>query len=1035
MQNIQWQMPQSCDVRNFHGLPSECVRDFIESLELWQVSSGISSENLARRVPRLLKDVAQNWYSIIVQKQPEIATNWETLKAELLKSFSLDDFSYKMNVESQLRNRVQLDNEPFRSYYFDVLKLCSRLNPQMSDDERKSRILIGLRGDIYQQIASSIPSSCDELLQKIQSIESINNIVAQRNKKKPNSMKLIRVKSDNNDLNEKTDYKIKINTKYAAELSIPETIISFKNDETVIPIVNQSESKVILRKMKIIAKAKPINEANFSNLASEKIDEKGEILENDFKIAKDIDEKEKEKLLKILMKFKHCFAKSIKDITPTDIVEVSIDTNGPPIKRKMYRLPNAHKEPLKKILNELLIARIIRPSTSSYCAPILLVQKKSGDYRLVIDYRGLNATIINENCYPLPRIEDVIDHIGGSKVFSLLDCHSGFFTLKIAENDKHKTAFICPLGLFEFNRLPQGLKISPNNFQMMMEKALRPVLYECAKIIAEPLIKLTRKKEKFIFGEEQKKAFDQLKLVLCSAPILAYFNPDLETQLHTDGCSVGIGATLIQIENEKEKVICYYSRVLNSSEKNYSAIEIELLAIIQGIKRFKHYLIGHKFSIVTDSNPLTFLMRTKNLNTRLAHWAMFIQEYNFEIVYRKGSSNNLCDFLSRYPIKSTNFEVDNETILLTEFSVPSFDLKEEFLIDILLTKLSDISKLQREDKFLSHIFDILKDKMKGKNKSLRKSALNYEIKDGKLYRVTLQNGELKSVLAVPRCLVPQVLQSVHDCIFSGGHLGIRKTFERCKTRFHWKSMLNDIIKWVQTCNICQKVKPNKNRSGKLIPIAPGSRPFSQVGVDIIGMLPVSKKGNRFIIVATCYLTKFAVTKAVKNITAKDIAKFLMHRIILQYSVFDTLITDNGVQFRSKIIEELNSLLKSNHKFTTPYHPSTAGQVERCNRQIMQLIRTYIEKDQNDWDIILPYITHLYNVSLHASTKYNPFFLTRGYHPKLPIDMICENDFLNKTNADIDSYVYEISLNLQKARELAKENIIRAQQSYKEYYDE
>ncbi|RWS02060.1 pol polyprotein-like protein [Dinothrombium tinctorium] len=635
----------------------------------------------------------------------------------------------------------------------------------------------------------------------------------------------------------------------------------------------------------------------------------------------------------------------------------------------MYRLPNAHKEPLKKILNELLIARIIRPSTSSYCAPILLVQKKSGDYRLVIDYRGLNATIINENCYPLPRIEDVIDHIGGSK------------------------------------------------------------------IIAEPLIKLTRKKEKFIFGEEQKKAFDQLKLVLCSAPILAYFNPDLETQLHTDGCSVGIGATLIQIENEKEKVICYYSRVLNSSEKNYSAIEIELLAIIQGIKRFKHYLIGHKFSIVTDSNPLTFLMRTKNLNTRLAHWAMFIQEYNFEIVYRKGSSNNLCDFLSRYPIKSTNFEVDNETILLTEFSVPSFDLKEEFLIDILLTKLSDISKLQREDKFLSHIFDILKDKMKGKNKSLRKSALNYEIKDGKLYRVTLQNGELKSVLAVPRCLVPQVLQSVHDCIFSGGHLGIRKTFERCKTRFHWKSMLNDIIKWVQTCNICQKVKPNKNRSGKLIPIAPGSRPFSQVGVDIIGMLPVSKKGNRFIIVATCYLTKFAVTKAVKNITAKDIAKFLMHRIILQYSVFDTLITDNGVQFRSKIIEELNSLLKSNHKFTTPYHPSTAGQVERCNRQIMQLIRTYIEKDQNDWDIILPYITHLYNVSLHASTKYNPFFLTRGYHPKLPIDMICENDFLNKTNADIDSYVYEISLNLQKARELAKENIIRAQQSYKEYYDE
>ncbi|RWR98508.1 hypothetical protein B4U79_05052, partial [Dinothrombium tinctorium] len=156
----------------------------------------------------------------------------------------------------------------------------------------------------------------------------------------------------------------------------------------------------------------------------------------------------------------------------------------------------------------------------------------------------------------------------------------------------------------------------------------------------------------------------------------------------------------------------------------------------------------------------------------------------------------------------------------------------------------------------------------------------------------------------------------------------------------------------------------------------------------------------------------------------------MHRIILQYSAFDTLISDNGVQFRSNIIAELNNLLKSNHKFTTPYHPSSSGQVERCNQQIIQLLRTFIEKEINDWDVILPYITHIYNTSLHASTNFNPFFLTRGYHAKLPIDFIFENEF----NEPKDDLVYEIAYNLTKARDLAKQNILKSQNAFKKQYD-
>ncbi|RWR99538.1 hypothetical protein B4U79_09290, partial [Dinothrombium tinctorium] len=609
----------------------------------------------------------------------------------------------------------------------------------------------------------------------------------------PNSICLVQVLPNQTEshLNE---LKVKICEKYENDLFIPKTVISLKNNAIFVPIVNKTDKIINLRKNKIIAEAKYISETYFAKHAKEnsKIDE---ICESDFKIGNDLDESEKKKAIKLLTKYKNCFVNSLKDVTPTDLIEVNIETNGPPVKRKMYRLPIAHREPLKKILNELLLAKIIRPSVSNYCSPILLVQKKNGDYRLVIDYRDLNATITNENCYPLPRIEDVIDQINGSVMFSLLDCHSGFFILKIAEQDKHKTAFVCPFGFFEFNRLPQGLKISPNNFQMAMERALSPVLFKCAKNFVDDCLVHSKSKEthftdldetlaciekaniklrpsKWIeIGEdrinaiiniEEPKTVTEIKSFL---GVLNYFKDhiknlqiiaepltrltQLQTELHTDGSNVGIGATLIQIDNEKEKIICYYSRVLSTAEKHYSAIEIELLAIIDGIKRFKHYLIGRKFKIVTDSNPLTYLMRTKNLNSRLSHWSMFLQEYDFEIVYRKGSENKLCDYLSRYPNKEPENEELKLNLFLCEFDFPQINENENFLFDSFLTQLNDISKLQREDKYFSHIIDILNGNTKNKSKSLRRAANNYEIVNGKLYRVIVHNNQFKNLLVIP----------------------------------------------------------------------------------------------------------------------------------------------------------------------------------------------------------------------------------------------------------------------------------------------
>ncbi|RWS23369.1 pol polyprotein-like protein [Leptotrombidium deliense] len=227
------------------------------------------------------------------------------------------------------------------------------------------------------------------------------------------------------------------------------------------------------------------------------------------------------------------------------------------------------------------------------------------------------------------------------------------------------------------------------------------------------------------------------------------------------------------------------------------------------------------------------------------------------------------------------------------------------------------------------------------------------------------------------------------------------------------------------------MKPRISTPGKLRPISTGKRPFSKIGIDIIGLLPKTRRDNRFIIVAVCYLTKFTVTAAVKNVTAYDVANFLLHKIIFSFSAFEELVSDNGVQFRSDVIRELNLLMKSTHRFSTPYSPTTSGLVERSNREINKVIRSYVEKDVTQWDEVLPYITFLHNTSYHDSTRYSPFYLIYGYEPKLPIDCIIENSAKNEFGSSV---IQNISQNLQAARENAKKNILISQNKYKHYYD-
>jgi ribonuclease HI len=163
---------------------------------------------------------------------------------------------------------------------------------------------------------------------------------------------------------------------------------------------------------------------------------------------------------------------------------------------------------------------------------------------------------------------------------------------------------------------------------------------------------LLKGERKFKFGEEEKMSFEMLKQKLCEEPVLKIFDFEKETELHTDASRDGYGTMLVQRDDVDGKFhpVYYMSRKTTDAEKKYSSYELEVLAIIEALKKFRTYLLGIKFKIKTDCSAFTMTMKKKDLVTRVARWALLLEEFDYVLEHRPGNSMKHCDALSRNPI-------------------------------------------------------------------------------------------------------------------------------------------------------------------------------------------------------------------------------------------------------------------------------------------------------------------------------------------------------------------------------------------------
>ena len=565
-------------------------------------------------------------------------------------------------------------------------------------------------------------------------------------------------------------------------------------------------------------------------------------------------------------------------------------------------------------------------------------------------------------------------------------------------------------------------------------------------------------------------AFESLKHALTTAPVLGYADYSRPFIVETDACDGGLGAVLSQKQDDgRIRVIAYASRGLRGAEKNsatYSSKKLELLSLKWAITdKFREYLIGGKFVVFTDNNPLTYLMKTTKLPAIEQRWASALAPFDFEIKYRSAKHNMNAGALSRLQQKATKMSSDDVSSCLCGASrstcvKPSLRMRmveaainssrssqleasTEDDITPRATGLPSISsvdmiELQASDPTIARLTWYLNDGRKpdcaervnetALTLTLLRQWKNIRKRDGVLYRtVTTSMGDSIQQLLLPGCLKQTLLRALHD---DSGHQGLERTESLVRARCYWPGMHTDIKQWILKCERCtvEKFPHNKVRSplGRLM----ASAPLDVIAIDFT-MIEPSSDGRENVLVITDVFTKYTVAVATRNQKAETVAKILVKEWFHRYGIPARIHSDMGRNFESAVIRSLCELYGIKKSSTTPYHPAGNGQVERFNRTPHDLLRTLPAVKKRRWAEYLPELVHAYNVTPHSSTGYSPHYLLFGTESRMAIDLLLGS---GKDTPHDDDWVQCHQRRLRDAFEMARAQLIHEADDRKRIYD-
>ena len=438
--------------------------------------------------------------------------------------------------------------------------------------------------------------------------------------------------------------------------------------------------------------------------------------------------------------------------------------------------------------------------------------------------------------------------------------------------------------------------------------------------ISKPLRELLSSKNAWIWTASQEGSFIKLKQEISPPKVLALYDVSAKTKISADASSYGLGAVLLQQQQERWKPVAFASRTLSETESRYAQIEKEALALTWALEKFAEYVVGKVVVLETDRKPLVPLLGQKSLNLlppRVLRFRLRLMRFQYTIHHVPGKTLYTTDMLLRAPIQ-----------YLSEVNIPLIPEETEKFVQIVMAslpadqdRLNSYSKAQTEDNICSKLIEYCTSGWPTRNELPR------ELKDYWRYcgELTVSGNLLlyNSRIVIPTTMRQQTLQKIHH-----GHQGIQRCRMRVFTSVWWPGVSKSIEDFIQSCPICQKTVTllREPLINTLLP----SYPWERIAADLFDL-----KGSTNLLVVD-YYSRFMKVQRLNTTTSSSVVTHLKS-IFARFGIPTTMISDNGPQFNSQEMKEFSQSYGFRHVTTSPYYPQANGLAERTVKTVKRLL--------------------------------------------------------------------------------------------------
>jgi hypothetical protein len=715
-----------------------------------------------------------------------------------------------------------------------------------------------------------------------------------------------------------------------------------------------------------------------------------------------------------------------------DFIPCASIPNRPP-----YRSNPEETKELQRQVGELLEKGYVRESMSPCAVPVLLVPKKDGTWRMCVDCRAINNITVKYR-HPIPRLDDMLDELHGSYVFTKIDLKSGYHQIRMKEGDEWKTAFKTKYGLYEWFVMPFSLTNAPSTFMRLMNHVLRAFIGRFVVVYFDDILIYSKNLEEHVMHLKsvleilrKEKLFANLKKCTFCTDKLVFLG-------------FVVSKRGIEVDEEKVKAIQEWPTPTTISQvwsfhglasfyrwfvRDFSSLASPLTEVIKKNVPFKwgkeqekaFNLIKEKltnapllvlpnfaktFEIECDASGIgirAVLMQEGRpvayFSEKLSGAALNYPTYDKEMYALVRALENWQHYLwPKEFVIQTNHEslkhlkgqqrLNRRHAKWVEF-IETFPYvirykqgKENVVADALSRRYALLSIL--DTKFLG--FEYIKDLYAPDSDFGEVFNACEKVAFGKFYR---HDGFLfwENKLCVPMCSLRELF--VREAHGGGlmGHFGVAKTLGILHDHFFWPHMKRDVERICEKCITCKQAKSKLKPHGLYTPLPIPGELWTDISMDFILGLPRTKRGRDSVFVVVDRFSKMAhFIPCHKTNDASHIADLFFKEIVRLHGMPRTIVFDWDAKFLSYFWKTLWGKLGSKLLFSTTCHPQTDGQTEAVNRTLSSLLRAIIKKKLKTWEDCLPHVELAYNRSIHSATNFSPFEMVYGFNPLSPLDL-------------------------------------------------